>query len=75
MAPLTQDRPQVFQLDREGIIVGRLFEDGSTRTTIYRPDGTAEIVTRRTNPSTGAEEKLIQESGRCVAARNLTAQR
>ncbi len=62
MAPLKTDRPRVVARDRDGIFVARHFEDGSTRTTIYRPDGTAHIVTLRTNASTGAEEKLVENT-------------
>jgi hypothetical protein len=61
MSPLKLDKPQIVARDPEGITVARHFEDGSRRTTIYRPDGTARIITDRTNPSTGATEHHVQE--------------
>jgi hypothetical protein len=60
MALLKTDRPRAVVRDREGIMVGRHYEDGSTRTTIYQPDGTAKIITLRMNASTGAEEKFVE---------------
>ncbi len=62
MAPLKLDKPREVTRSPEGITVTRHFEDGSTRTSFYRPDGSSQITTVRTNPSTGSEDTFVQNS-------------
>ncbi|MDZ4827343.1 MAG: hypothetical protein SGJ13_12905 [Actinomycetota bacterium] len=62
MAPLKTDKPREVARNEDGILVSRHFEDGSTRTSLYRPDGSSQITTVRTNPSTGGEDRFVQSS-------------